>query len=96
MNFGKSIKLCRQQKSLKQAELAFKADISTSYLSLIERNERDPTLSTIKAIAGALDVPPSILMFLSADQNDLDSLGADVAEKLSWVTYKLMQEPVSE
>lgn len=96
MNIGNSIKLCRQQKGWKQAKLAEKSSISVSYLSLLERNERDPNLSTLNNISDALGLPLSVLMFLSANKNDLDVLTPDVAEKLSWVAFKLMQDASSE
>tara|TARA_R110000822_G_scaffold292668_2_gene414681 strand:- start:432 stop:722 length:291 start_codon:yes stop_codon:yes gene_type:complete len=92
MNIGRAIKLCRQQKGMKQAALAAAADISTSYLSLLERNQRDPNLSTVERISEALQVPISILMFLSADKEELDSLDSELAEKISWLTYKLIQD----
>lgn len=92
MNIGKSIKLCRQQKSWNQAELARRADISISYLSLLERNDRDPNLSTLQNIASALGIPLSVLMFLSAEDDELSCLSSEVAEKLSWITFKLIQE----
>lgn len=92
MNIGKSIKLCRQQKDWSQSDLAQKAKISVSYLSLLERNERDPSISTLEEIAKALGIPLSVLIFLSAEEGELSGLSSDVAEKLSWVTFKLIQE----
>jgi|SRR6218665_3581301 transcriptional regulator with XRE-family HTH domain len=92
MNIGNSIKLCRQQKKWSQTELAKKAEISVSFLSLLERNKRDPNLSTLQGISKALGIPLSVLMFLSAEGDELSCLGSEVAEKLSWVTFKLIQE----
>ena len=31
-------------------------------------------------------------MFLSADKEELDSLDSELAEKISWLTYKLIQD----
>ena len=56
MNLGKAIKLCRIQRGLTQAKLAEASEISVSYLSLLERDLRDPALSTMVAIADALNV----------------------------------------
>ena len=48
MNLGKAITLSRTRRGLTQAELAKRAGLSVSYLSLLEQNKRtDPTLSTI-------------------------------------------------
>lgn len=91
MNIGRAIKLCRQQKGINQSSLASAADISVSYLSLLERNERDPNLSKLESICDALGVPISVLMFLSAEENDLSGLDPEIAEKLSWLSYRLIQ-----
>ena len=92
MNIGNAIKLCRQQKKWSQTELAEKAEISVSFLSLLERSKRDPNLSTLQGVAKALGIPLSVLMFLSAEDDELSCLGTEIAEKLSWVTFKLIQE----
>lgn len=96
MNIGSAIKLCRQQKKWSQAELARKAEISISFLSLLERSKRDPNLSSLQSISKALGLPLSVLMFLSAEDDELSCFGSEIAEKLSWVTYKLIQESKSD
>ena len=96
MNLGNAIKLCRTQKNMNQAELAKLADISTSYLSLLERGKRDPNLSTVKNIATALNIPFSILMFLAADGDELSSVNPELAEKLSHTALKLIGASANE
>lgn len=90
MNLGNAIKLCRTQRNLSQAELARSAGISVSYLSLLERGKRDPTMSTVESIAEALTVPVSILVFLSADPDELHGVSPEVAEKLSSAVLRLI------
>lgn len=90
MNVGKAIKLCRTQKNMTQAELAGAAGISVSYLSLIEQGKRDPNLSTVEGIANALKVPLSVLIFLAAEGNELQSISPEMAEKLSFTALKLI------
>ncbi len=53
--FGKKIVTLRKQLNFTQEELAFKVNISTSYLSAIERGITDTTISTAKRLAKALD-----------------------------------------
>ena len=92
MNIGRAIKICRNQKGLKQSELAKAAGLSISYLSLLERGEReDPALSIVESIAKALNVPLTVLMFLSADEDELGGLDKEVIEKLSTVAIQLMR-----
>jgi transcriptional regulator with XRE-family HTH domain len=92
MNLGRAIKLCRSQRELKQQALADKAGLSVSYLSLLEQNKRDPSLSTVKELANALDVPFSVLMFLAADKEDLSGLDPELAEKLAFSALTLLRE----
>jgi transcriptional regulator with XRE-family HTH domain len=91
MNIGKAIKLCRTQKNLNQSQLAKLAGISESYLSQIENNKRDPNLSTVENIAGALNIPFSILIFLAAEKNELEGINSSIVEKLSYLALKLME-----
>lgn len=90
MNIGNAIKLCRTQKGYTQSQLSEKANISVSYLSLLEKGKRDPNLSTLQDISTALDVPTSILMFLASDKEDLDGVSEELAEKLSLTVLKLI------
>lgn len=54
--FGEKIKDLRINKDFSQEELAFRANISPSYMSTIERGITDTTISTAKRIAKALEV----------------------------------------
>jgi len=92
MNIGRAIKLCRNQKGLNQKEVASAAGLSISYLSLLERGERgDPTLSVLEAIANSLDIPLSVLLFLAAEENELNGLDTEIVQKLSVAALQLMR-----
>lgn len=94
MNLGKAISLCRAQRGLTQADLAARAGMSVSYLSLLEQNKRKgPTLSTIQKLAEALRVPSGILFFLAADQKELAGLGPELQEKLAYAALSLLNAP---
>jgi transcriptional regulator with XRE-family HTH domain len=71
MNIGSTIKDLRQKKGLKQLDLAALCDITPSYLSQIEKNIREPNMSTLKIIAEKLDIPLPFLMFLSIEEEDV-------------------------
>lgn len=53
--FGKQVRMLRLAKSYSQEELAFRAKIHRTYLSGIERGERNPSLKNIAAMAEALE-----------------------------------------
>lgn len=92
MNLGHAIKLCRTQKGLTQSELAKLADISVSYLSLLESNKRDPNFSTVRKISSAINIPFSVLVFLAADRSELATLEKELVEKMSYTALELIHE----
>ena len=53
--FGKHIAGLRGKLEITQEELAFRANISPSYMSAIERGITDTTITTAKRIAKALN-----------------------------------------
>ena len=97
MNLGRAISLCRKQRELTQAELASRAGLSVSYLSLLEQNKRrDPTLSTIKKLAEALRIPVGILFYLAADSAELSGIEPDLTQRLAHAALNLLNDPEPE
>jgi transcriptional regulator with XRE-family HTH domain len=62
LNFGKSLKKLRAEKSLSQEALANDADIPINQIGRIERGEVNPSLSTLHSIAKALKLKLSQLL----------------------------------
>lgn len=91
MNLGRAIKLVRTQRNMSQADLAARAGVSVSYVSMLERGKRDPNLSSIEKIAGALEIPVSILMFLATESDEISSISPELVEKLSVTALRLIQ-----
>lgn len=83
MNVGQAIRLCRTQRKASQTDVAQKASCSVSYLSMLENNKRDPTLSTLTKIAGALGVPLGVLFVLAAEQDDLGTVDKNLTRALA-------------
>src|SRR5688572_14852229 len=80
---GAKIRQLRSSKygpRLTQEELSEKAEISVSFLSMIERGERAPHLETLARIAGALEVPLEELFNFSTDGEKLDPLMKPLVE----------------
>lgn len=61
-SFAAALRHRRKAAGLSQEELAFKADLSTSYISLLETRNRQPTLTVLAAICEQLDVSMSDLL----------------------------------
>jgi len=59
---GKNLKELRTRAALTQAELAEKAGLTTAAVARIERDEAEPRMTTIRKLAGALDVKPAGLV----------------------------------
>lgn len=62
---GKNIRTLRESKGYSQEELAEKAGLKRSYMGHIERGDKNVTLTTLRRIAIALNVHPSILLIES-------------------------------
>lgn len=96
MNLGRAIKLCRSQREITQFELANASGLSVSYLSLLEKNKRDPSLSTVQKIADGLKIPSSILFFLAAERTELVGLDDELAKNLALSALTLIHEKGKE
>lgn len=56
MSLGKAILRIRQDKGLTQIEVGRRAGLATSYVSRIENNHVQPTMTTLRRLAKALEV----------------------------------------
>ena len=56
VKFGENVREKRKEKELSQEQLSFKADLHRTYIGMIERAEKNITLSNIEKIAKALEV----------------------------------------
>lgn len=59
---GDQIRSIRKRQEITLKELAEKAGLSIGYISQIERNLTDPSLSTLRKISGALGVPTYLFL----------------------------------
>ena len=55
--FGAKVRYLRKSANLSQIQLAEKSDLNFNFIGQIERAETNPSLETIIAIAGGLEVP---------------------------------------
>jgi transcriptional regulator with XRE-family HTH domain len=60
--FGKVLREQRELKKLSQEKLAELCDLDRTYISLLERGLRQPTISTLFKISDALNILPSELI----------------------------------
>ena len=83
---AKRVYEARKAKNLTQEELAAKADISATHISVLERGVKLPNLDTFIAIANALDV--------SADYLLQDVVNRSVPVQYSELSKLLENQPV--
>lgn len=52
--FGAEIRRRREAIGISQEDLAFRAELHRTYISLLERGRRNPTIGVVAQLAGAL------------------------------------------
>jgi transcriptional regulator with XRE-family HTH domain len=55
--FGAALKKMRRSRDLSQKQLALDCGLDRTYISLLERGRRQPTLGTLFQISKALNIP---------------------------------------
>jgi transcriptional regulator with XRE-family HTH domain len=66
MSVGRSIKFARVAAGITQKDLADRLDVTPNYLSLVENNKREPSISFLRNLAHEIALPLGLL-FLNAE-----------------------------
>jgi len=88
MTLGSAIKRLRAAAGWSQKEFASQLGISSSYLSLIEKDRRDPTIPLVRRMAGQLGVPAVILFAAALEPQE--TKGSEHGQRLSGVLDELV------
>lgn len=67
---GEALRLIRVYHDLKQKQVAERLDISTSYLSEIEKGRKTPTLDLIGRYSSTFAIPVSSILFFAETVED--------------------------
>ena len=70
---GEAIRRARQKAGLSQEAVADKAGLHRTYISLVERNKKSPTLDTLFRICQAIGVSTSAIVKRVEDMCNEDS-----------------------
>ena len=70
--FGLILREIRVSRSLSQEELAHQCNLDRTFISLLERGKRQPTLTTILKLARTLGVAASTLVAKTEGRADAD------------------------
>ena len=60
--FGEVLREVRVGRGLSQQELALQSELDRTYISLLERGLRQPSLTTLIVLASTLDIDPAELV----------------------------------
>lgn len=66
--FGAQLRALRRKARMTQEQLGFETDISRTYISLLERGERSPTLDTIVKLSNGLNISIAELVEVFAEK----------------------------
>ncbi|MBU1570408.1 MAG: helix-turn-helix transcriptional regulator [Proteobacteria bacterium] len=86
---GRHVKKIREKLGLSQEELAERADVHPSYIGIIERGEKTPSIHTIEKLAAALNVS---MQFLFSFQGGGAKPAGDVSDYMSRETLGLLRD----
>lgn len=59
--FGEKVARLRKEKNISQEQLSFAAGLNRTHIGMIERAEKNVTITTIEKVAKGLNVPVSTL-----------------------------------
>ena len=68
--FGTILKQARSIKGFSQEQLAHSCDLDRTFISMLERGQRQPSLTSILAISTSLEIPAYKLIKLTTDLID--------------------------
>lgn len=83
-NIGERIRELRIKNGLSQEQLSLRTEITTTYLGLIERNQKNPTIKVIKQICNSLNI--SLADFFSptkVSSNNTDEISLQIVAHIS-------------
>ena len=71
MTLGNAIKLIRTAKRVKQLTLAKQLGVSPNYISLIEKDRREPSVGFLRKLARELGVPVGLFFLWQDTENPI-------------------------
>lgn len=83
-NVGNRIRELRTAKGFSQEQLALLADITPTYLGLVERNVKNPTLKVIQQICSSLNISLSdFFLDTFIEDNSIDPTTSQIVAQLA-------------
>lgn len=90
---GEKIRKARKAKNITLSELATASDLTASYISQVERDLTEPSLSSLRKIAAALKSP--LYSFLDSENSQTQVIRSDKRKKLTLTDSNIIYEFLS-
>ncbi len=90
MDFAKAVRIARSIAGYSQKELADRANVDASLISLVESGKRQPSAATLVSIGKGLNLPMHLLTMLGAEESDLRSISAEDFQTLTQSIARLV------
>lgn len=95
MDYGKALRIARAASGLQQQELAKRAGLTPSYVSLVEMGKRNPSVGAIKKLSQALQIPPHLFTLLATEEADTDLVDSKELDSLGNSLVRLLLRTTS-
>lgn len=90
MDYSKAVRMARSIANISQQELAERASLNRSYISLIESGDRNATTETLEKIAGAMEIPTHLFTLLAVEESDKAAIGKEQIQSLGIALAELL------
>jgi transcriptional regulator with XRE-family HTH domain len=90
MNYAKAVRIARTIANISQQELAERASLNRSYISLIESGDRNATTETLEKIASAIGIPNHLFTLLAVDDSESAAVGKEQIQRLGIALAELL------
>jgi len=90
MRIGEAIRIARTRRGIRQGELAKRAGVSQSLVSMIENGHRDPTTELVERLCQAMEVPIQLVLLLACEPDEGREEYRPALEKLGLAMIELL------
>jgi transcriptional regulator with XRE-family HTH domain len=90
MNYGKALKIARAISGIQQAEIAQRAKLDPSYVCMLEKGKRKPSVATIERLSRALRLPTHLFSLLASEKHDLRRADAEEIARIGESLARLL------
>jgi transcriptional regulator with XRE-family HTH domain len=90
MNYAKALRIARAIAGLEQKQLAKKAGLDPSHISLIEKGTRRPSAGAVAKLCRALRVPEPLFTMLAAEGTELNGVDEQEFEQIGTLLTRFL------